>query len=83
MTTHDILSSLFNHPNLKYTIVEIDGVTVLTYENMVVKMDKRHDDLFYMRVEVNGVRILTTTGKAEYVHRVLDDILDSCDLING
>lgn len=84
MTVDDILDKCFNYSNIiSSRIVDEKGVTILTYENMVVKMDQRHDNRFYMRIEVNGTRIMTTTGSGEYVHQVLDDLLDSCDLINS
>ncbi len=84
MTVDDILDECFNYSNIVSTrIVDEKGVTILTYNNTVIKMDQRFDDRFYMRIEVNGVRILTTTGKGVYVKQVLDDLLDSCDLIES
>lgn len=84
MTVDDILDECFNYTNITSSrIVDERGVTILTYNNAVIKMDQRHDDLFYMRIEVSGVRILTTTGKGVYVKQVLDDLLDSCDLIEA
>ena len=80
MTVTELLSIVFY--SLDATISTSDNdVTTAVYNNMRVTMDERANNRFYVQVKIGGVRIITTTSSATFCRELLENLLDSCDLI--
>lgn len=78
-----MINALFTFPNMAQKIAHDGECITVTFNNLIVKVDRRAHDLFYMQIKINGIRVLTTINNAETTVKIIDDLLDSCDMIEA